>query len=121
MHLNALIKVGGVVTRRTSVFPQIKTMRHKCMQCQYVTDPVHVQGDGKIYGPDTCPNYEGPAPVVDYQKTLYRNYQRLTLQSPGQSRLVACRDIRMLSLVGDLIDKARPGENRSYWNLHEHL
>ena len=27
-HLNALIKVTGVVTRRTSVFPQLKVSAH---------------------------------------------------------------------------------------------
>ena len=111
VHLNALIKVGGVVTRRTSVFPQIKTVRHRCTRCQYVTDPVQVQGDGNIYGPDSCPNCEGPAPVVDYQKTLYRNYQRLTLQeSPGTVPAGRVPRQKVVILVGDLIDKARPGE-----------
>jgi DNA replication licensing factor MCM2 len=110
IHLNALIKVGGVVTRRTSVFPQFKALRFKCMACEYVTDPYHVEGQ-EVPKPSMCPQCEGANFTIDMERTLYRNYQRLTLQeSPGTvpaGRVPRHKDVILLD---DLIDTARPGE-----------
>ncbi|CAI0463746.1 unnamed protein product [Linum tenue] len=68
IHLNTMIRIGGVVTRRSGVFPQL-------------------------------------------QQTIYRNYQKLTLQeSPGivpAGRLPRHKEVILLN---DLIDCARPGE-----------
>jgi DNA replication licensing factor MCM2 len=33
VHLNALIKIRGVVTKRTGVFPELVKMWHRCMKC----------------------------------------------------------------------------------------
>jgi DNA replication licensing factor MCM2 len=110
VHLNALIKVGGVVTRRTSVFPQLKYVRFTCNGCNYVTDPYHVEG-GEMPTPNMCPQCEGSAFTLDLQRTLYRNYQRLTLQeSPGTVAAGRVPRHKDVILLDDLIDKARPGE-----------
>jgi DNA replicative helicase MCM subunit Mcm2 (Cdc46/Mcm family) len=51
------------------------------------------------------------SPQVNVQETIYRNYQKITLQeSPGSvqaGRLPRHKDIILLH---DLIDNARPGE-----------
>lgn len=38
-HLNVMIRVSGVVTRRSGVFPQMKVVRYDCMKCGYVLGP----------------------------------------------------------------------------------
>ena len=32
-HLNCLIRVSGVVTRRTGVFPQLQLIKYDCVKC----------------------------------------------------------------------------------------
>ena len=34
-HLNCMIKITGVVTRRSSVFPQLRNVTFKCEKCKY--------------------------------------------------------------------------------------
>ncbi|GJN13092.1 hypothetical protein PR202_ga31426 [Eleusine coracana subsp. coracana] len=68
IHLNTMIRIGGVVTRRSGVFPQL-------------------------------------------QQTIYRNYQKLTLQeSPGIVPAGRLPRYKEVILLNDLIDCARPGE-----------
>ncbi len=38
-HLNSLIRVAGVVTRRTGVFPQLKYAKYDCGKCGAVLGP----------------------------------------------------------------------------------
>lgn len=41
IHLNHLIRVHGVVTRRTSVFPQLKYVRYDCLKCGALLGPYY--------------------------------------------------------------------------------
>lgn len=41
MHLNALVKVGGVVTRRTAIYPQLKMVMFDCTKCGYRVGPYY--------------------------------------------------------------------------------
>ena len=59
--LNTLVRVSGVVTRRTGVFPQLKYIRFDCRKCGAVL--------GSFYQDSTlevkinyCPNCEGKGP-----------------------------------------------------------
>ena len=38
-HLNTLVRVSGVVTRRTGVFPQLKYVKYNCLKCGGVLGP----------------------------------------------------------------------------------
>merc|ERR1711871_837244 len=38
-HLQALIKIRGVVTERTGVFPELKQMWFSCTACKHVVGP----------------------------------------------------------------------------------
>lgn len=39
VHLDALVRVSGVVTRRTGVFPQLKYVKFDCAKCGEVLGP----------------------------------------------------------------------------------
>ena len=110
-HLNALIKISGVVTRRTGVFPQLQSVKYDCLRCGFIIGPLVQNAEAEIKV-SMCPQctHKGPF-TVNVEQTLYRNYQKMTLQeSPGSvpaGRLPRSKDVVLLH---DLIDCARPGE-----------
>lgn len=110
-HLNCLVRVTGVVTRRTGVFPQLKHVRFDCTKCGVTLGPFPQDSHAEIKI-SRCSNCESRGPFnLNSEQTVYRNYQKLTLQeSPGTvpaGRLPRHRDV---ILLWDLIDKAKPGE-----------
>ena len=44
-HLNTLVRVHGVVTRRTGVFPQLAMLYYKCGSCGETLGPLLQSGD----------------------------------------------------------------------------
>ncbi|CCL98347.1 uncharacterized protein FIBRA_00342 [Fibroporia radiculosa] len=110
-NLNNLVRVSGVVTRRTGVFPQLKYVKFDCRKCGAVLGPFY-QDATKEVRVSYCPSCEGKGPfTVNSEQTVYRNYQKMTLQeSPGSvppGRLPRHREV---ILLWDLIDSAKPGE-----------
>ncbi|THG95559.1 hypothetical protein EW026_g6122 [Hermanssonia centrifuga] len=110
-NLNNLVRVSGVVTRRTGVFPQLKYVKFDCRKCGAVLGPFY-QDSTKEVKISYCPNCESKGPfAVNSEQTIYRNYQKMTLQeSPGSvppGRLPRHREV---VLLWDLIDSAKPGE-----------
>ncbi|KAK7692874.1 MCM DNA helicase complex subunit [Cerrena zonata] len=110
-NLNNLVRINGVVTRRTGVFPQLKYVKFDCRKCGAVLGPFY-QDSTKEVRISYCPNCESKGPFdVNSQQTVYRNYQKMTLQeSPGSvppGRLPRHREV---ILLWDLIDSAKPGE-----------
>ncbi|KAL7322233.1 MCM DNA helicase complex subunit [Mucor circinelloides] len=110
-QLNCLIRVSGVVTRRTGVFPQLKWVKYNCGKCNHLLGPFYqdIHNEIKI---NTCPSCQSKGPFnVNMEQTVYRNYQKLTIQeSPGTvppGRLPRHREVICL---WDLIDQAKPGE-----------
>ncbi|EIE26454.1 MCM-domain-containing protein, partial [Coccomyxa subellipsoidea C-169] len=111
-HLNKLVCTAGVVTRRTGVFPQLQRIKFDCGRCGYVLGPFFQNTGEAEIKPNSCPQCQGKGPFpVNVQETIYRNYQKITLQeSPGSvqaGRLPRHKDVILLH---DLIDQARPGE-----------
>ena len=41
VHLNALIKIRGVVTKRTGVFPELQKMFFRCQGCGDLKGPLY--------------------------------------------------------------------------------
>lgn len=110
-HLNGLVKVSGVVTRRTGVFPQLKYVKYDCGKCNKTLGP-YCQGPSTEIRVKECPHCQSKGPFsLNSAQTVYRNYQKVTLQeTPGTvppGRLPRTKDVILLS---DLIDTARPGE-----------
>ncbi|KAI8354142.1 MCM2/3/5 family-domain-containing protein [Choanephora cucurbitarum] len=110
-HLNTLVRVSGVVTRRTGVFPQLKWVKYNCAKCTALLGPFYqdIHNEIKI---NACPSCQSRGPFnVNMEQTVYRNYQKLTIQeSPGTvppGRLPRHREVICL---WDLIDQAKPGE-----------
>ncbi|KAJ1332033.1 DNA replication licensing factor MCM2 [Microdochium nivale] len=110
-HLNCLVRVSGVVTRRSGVFPQLKMVKFDCLKCGVTLGPFQQESNVEVRI-NFCQNCQSRGPfALNSEKTVYRNYQKLTLQeSPGTvpaGRLPRHREVILLS---DLIDMAKPGE-----------
>ena len=60
-NLNKLVRVAGVVTRRTGVFPQLKYVKFDCRKCGAVLGPFY-QDSTKEVKISYCPNCEGKGP-----------------------------------------------------------
>jgi DNA replication licensing factor MCM2 len=64
VHLNRLVRVVGVVTKRTQVFPQIKSVTYECTGCKGLMGPYdEEEGGGLMQRPDACTHCERNAPL----------------------------------------------------------
>ncbi|XP_052184215.1 DNA replication licensing factor MCM2 [Diospyros lotus] len=111
IHLNTMIRIGGVVTRRSGVFPQLQQVKYDCNKCGMILGPFFQNSYSEVKV-GSCPECQSKGPfTVNIEQTVYRNYQKLTLQeSPGivpPGRLPRYKEVILLN---DLIDCARPGE-----------
>lgn len=116
-HLNCLVKVSGVVTRRTGKFPQLTTLHFDCVKCGYILGPFsqlqNSGGDGDVQSQlGACPQCESRGPFqLNHEQTVYRDFQKLTLQeSPGSVPAGRVPRTKEVILTADLVDCARPGE-----------
>ncbi|KAF2152754.1 MCM-domain-containing protein [Myriangium duriaei CBS 260.36] len=110
-HLNCLIRVSGVVTRRTGVFPQLKYIKFDCTKCGITLGPFPQDSNAEVKL-SFCQNCQSRGPfTLNSEKTVYRNYQKITLQeSPGTVPAGRLPRHREVILLWDLIDSAKPGE-----------
>ncbi len=117
--LNSLIRVSGVVTRRSSVSPQIKAHMYDCERCGLSYGPY----ESSTLRPMGCQSGGcANAPLkLNQHKSEYRNYQRLTLQeTPGSVPPGRVPRYKEVELLGDLIDTARPGEEIDVIGIYMH-
>lgn len=110
-HLNKLVLVEGVVTKRTGVFNQVKRLYLRCAKCTFPCGPFDVEED-KDLKPGACIECQSRGPWrVDRQKTLYRNHQKVTLQeAPGSVEAGKMPRSKEVVLTGDQVDSVRPGD-----------
>ncbi|CDW86911.1 mcm2 3 5 family protein [Stylonychia lemnae] len=112
LHINQLIKVKGVVTKRSSIFPELNMIYFRC-QCGDLKGPIYHSNSKEprqYLGQCVMCQSNGPY-TIDESKTLYRNYQKMTIQeTPGSvppGRVPRQKDIY---LINDQVDSARPGD-----------
>ncbi|KAJ7969369.1 DNA helicase [Quillaja saponaria] len=111
IHLNTMIRIGGVVTRRSGVFPQLQQVKYDCNKCGALLGPFFQNSYSEVKV-GSCPECQSKGPfTVNIEQTVYRNYQKLTLQeSPGIVPAGRLPRYKEVILLNDLIDCARPGE-----------
>ena len=71
VHLDALVRVSGVVTRRSAVFPQLKYVKFDCGRCGEVLGPFYqdAAAEVKVSFCAAC-NSKGPFTVNSEQVRL---------------------------------------------------
>ena len=125
-HLDHLVKVHGVVTRRGDVYPKLRIAYYKCLnrECGAVEGPIRVEGIGQgaesLMMPEECPLCEGSHFKLDSNLSVYGNIQRINLQeSPGSVPPGRVPRQKEVFLMHDLIDVARPGEEIEVTGVYE--
>jgi len=110
-HLSKLIFVGGVVTKRTNVFNEVKRLYLRCAKCNYPSGPFDVAEEADLK-PGSCIECQSKGPWrVDRQKTVYQNFQKLTLQeSPSSVEPGKMPRSKEIIITGDMVDTVRPGD-----------
>lgn len=121
-HLNKLVKVTGVVTRRTGVFPQLKVMVFFCNKCGEKKGPIFQTSHHKA-NIGICGSCQSKGPfTLNQEETIYRNYQKITLQeTPGSVPPGRVPRYKEVILLADLIDLARPGEEVEITGTYTHM
>jgi DNA replication licensing factor MCM2 len=111
IHLDTLVNIRGVVTKRTNVYPVLKKMMFYCTKCGEKKGPFYYNGTDDVnLGSCLICQASGPYKLVE-SETLYRSYQKITIQeSPGTvppGRLPRQKEV---ILTDDLVDSTRPGD-----------
>jgi len=118
-HVNKLINVYGVVTKRGLVQNQVKRLMLRCAKCNYPNGPFDVASIEDLK-PGSCIECQSKGPwKVDRQRTLYRNHQRVTLQeSPSEVDAGKMPRSKEVVLTGDLVDTVRPGDKMDLTGIY---
>lgn len=113
IHLDVLIRVYGVVTRRSSVFPQLQSVKYNCSRCGFLIGPILVNDENaQVAKPSSCVNCEAQSGfTINSHSTIYRNYQKISIQeSPGTVPAGRVPRTKEVILMDDLRDSIKPGE-----------
>lgn len=122
IHLNTLIKVSGVVTRRSGVFPHLRVVKLNCEKCNSVLDPTTTSSSKPERSVALCPQCGSRGPfTVNSEQTIFGNFQKLNLQeSPGRVPAGRLPRYKEVILLNDLIDAARPGDEIEVTGIYRH-
>ncbi|AFN82847.1 DNA replication licensing factor Mcm2 [Encephalitozoon romaleae SJ-2008] len=107
-HLGRLVRVSGVVTRRSGVFPLYSIVKFSCLKCKSVFGPFVASS----FKPTHCFECQSRGPfTVNTSETIYKDFQKLTIQEvPGSVPPGSLPRSKEVLLFYDLIDCAKPGE-----------
>ena len=84
IHLDALVRVSGVVTRRTGIFPQLKYVKFDCGRCSEVLGPFFqdASAEVKISFCSACGG-KGPFTVNSEQVSAREPVREIMLTKPA--------------------------------------
>lgn len=121
-HLNLLVKIDGVVTRRTGAFPQLKLVKFNCAKCGTIVGPITVSSTNALHTPGRCPECQSKGPfTVNSEQTIYQNYQKATVQeNPGDMQPGRVPRHKEVILLDDLMDAVTPGEAVQITGTYKH-
>lgn len=122
IHLNTLIKVSGVVTRRSGVFPHLRMVKLTCESCKRVFAPTSTTSRTPERLQKSCAECGSKGPFsVNSEQSLFGNFQKVNLQeSPGSVPAGRLPRYKEVILLNDLIDCARPGEEIEVTGVYRH-
>lgn len=122
IHLNTLIKVSGVVTRRSGVFPHLRMVRLNCEKCHQILSPTATSAGRPERSIAQCPECGARGPFsVNSEESVFGNFQKINLQeSPSAVPAGRLPRYKEVILLYDLIDVARPGEEIEVTGIYRH-
>lgn len=83
IHLNTMIRIGGVVTRRSGVFPQLQQVKYDCNKCGAVLGPFFQNSYSEVKV-GSCPECQSKGPfsvnVEQVNIVLYISHRKRTMK-----------------------------------------
>jgi DNA replication licensing factor MCM2 len=71
IHLNTMIRIGGVVTRRSGVFPQLQQVKYDCNKCGTILGPFFQNSYTEVKV-GSCPECQSKGPfTVNVEQACY--------------------------------------------------
>lgn len=110
-NLGSLIRIKGIVTRRSGIFPRIFQAKYNCLKCKEVFGPFFIENESD-FRPPNCPECGARGPfTIDSEKTIYKDLQKMTVQEiPGTVPPGTLPRSKEVFVFHDLIDLAKPGD-----------
>eukprot|EP00866_Antonospora_locustae_P001824 jgi/Antlo1/1824/957 len=120
-HLNTLVRVNGIVTRRSCVLSLLSIVKFSCTKCSAVFGPFAVETDD--FRPASCFECQSRGPFfVNSSETLYKDHQKLVLQEiPGTVPPGNLPRSKEIVCYFDLIDKAKPGDEVEVVGIYKNI
>ncbi|OQV23933.1 DNA replication licensing factor mcm2 [Hypsibius exemplaris] len=111
VHLNQLVRTGGVVSSTTGILPKLSTVSYECNACGATNGPFYVTANEEMT-PKNCIGCQKRGPFeINQQETVYENFQRIVIQeSPGKVAAGRLPRSKECILQGDLVDSVAPGD-----------
>ncbi|MCQ2817571.1 MAG: ATP-binding protein [archaeon] len=122
-NIGRLVKIRGVVTKRTSVYPKLRIAFFTCVKCGEKNGPFTLGGYDEDLNLGSCPICQANGPFrKEPDLCTYKNFQRLTIQeSPGTVPPGRVPRQKEIVLVNDLVDSARPGDEVVITGIYKSL
>ena len=122
-HLDLMVKVKGVVTKRSNVMPKLKKATYFCIKCEEKKGPFWFNGDNIEIELGSCVICQTNGPFkLDQYETVYKNYQKIVIQeSPGSvppGRLPRHKEVYLLN---DLVESVRPGDEVEVTGIYKSI
>jgi len=74
IHLNTLIRIGGVVTRRSGVFPQLQQVKYDCNKCGMILGPFFQNSYSEVRV-GSCPECQSKGPfTVNVEQVSFNEF-----------------------------------------------
>lgn len=110
-HINTLIKVKGVITKRYPVYQKLKKLYYICLKCGDRKGPIF-QNDKINLNMGQCAACHSNGPYkIESSTKVYGNHQKIIVQeSPSTVEPGRVPRSKEVILLGDKIDIARPGD-----------
>ncbi|ELQ74290.1 DNA replication licensing factor, MCM2 component [Trachipleistophora hominis] len=110
-NLGCLVRIRGIVTRRSGVFPRLFLAKFICTKCRCTFGPFLLENDAS-FRPQSCLECQSRGPfLVNEEETVYRDFQKMTVQEiPGTVPAGTLPRSKDVLVFHDLIDLAKPGD-----------
>lgn len=110
-NLGCLIKVKGIITRRSGIFPRTFMAMFLCVKCRKTFGPFLVENEHE-FKPAHCAYCETRGPfLINEEETVYKDFQKMTVQEiPGTVPAGTLPRSKEVYVFYDLIDTAKPGD-----------
>lgn len=116
-HLNKIVRIKGVVTRRSMVQSVVEIAYYKCAMCKTTTGPFESNVNVKM-----CFECQQSKVILDNIRSVYKDTQKITVQeTPGTVPPGSLPRAKEVFLTNELIDMCKPGDEVDVTGVYKNV